>query len=241
MLTCQFTEATWYACVYDYQALVAGVLALGAAGITAFFLWLQIRQQRKFRKDDLRRRLKATRALLSQSLGKIIEYTNSCEKVCDSLYYDAQNPDFPIKKQLEVPEIDPIVFTIFRDFLECADEVAHEAITLLIQDLEVQNYRLKQSVFDSFNSWQDDIDTPGFVNEACERMIETAELNAKANSIVRYARGYVEEPEQRNETQAALGHFQFLGHDSSTHPELFQKLEDRLLERQAESSDASKR
>lgn len=77
-MTCS-VPADWVSnfsqCVYDWQTLAAGVLALIAASFSVYFLSLQIRQQQVHRADDLSRRHNAARLTLPLTLAAVSELT----------------------------------------------------------------------------------------------------------------------------------------------------------------------
>jgi len=58
-------------CLYDWQGLEAGLLALLAAGLSLFFLQRQITQQQSHRADELLRRHNAARLTLPLSLASV--------------------------------------------------------------------------------------------------------------------------------------------------------------------------
>ena len=71
---------------YDWQTLITGLLALGAAIAGVVILHKQIRQTQKLEDARRARKVASLKAVGPLSLGAIIEYAKTCTKELKALY-----------------------------------------------------------------------------------------------------------------------------------------------------------
>jgi hypothetical protein len=114
--------------LYDWQTLISGVLAIGAAAVSVWMLHRQISQAETFRRDELSRRHAAARVALPISLAAVsamvAEIVDSVAAAIESL----DDPDFETafndaasdksKPELVRVSLDPGVLNSFQGFVE---------------------------------------------------------------------------------------------------------------------------
>ncbi len=236
MLNCQFTDATWHSCIYDYQTLIVGIFAVLSALVTGGLLWRQINQQQKHRDDERDRRLRSARAMLPHALSGLIDYTEQCIELGKKLYHDAKADEVAgnveDRNAPTVPTIDPSIMSVVRDCLEQADEAAADALIHLFRNLQVQKARLHNRVHAYYGPHREDIVRMPDIYGACERIIDAAEIHAEVEALFEYARFNAEAPEPINALERAslLLHFKYI--DEVGYPELAKIIEGRLHPKQ---------
>lgn len=148
-------------CLYDWQGLEAGVLALIAAGIGVLFLQQQITQQQEHRADDISRRHNAARLTLPLTLAAVSELVQTiADHVADE--FDNFEPDgrrtieAVLDRESDRTTFDPVslpneVLGSFEDFVASLDrqeDIRHVAeLVASIQILlsRYNNFDFKQA------------------------------------------------------------------------------------------------
>lgn len=198
-LNCRM-PADWLAdfsqCLFDWQALEGGILALAAAGLSILFLRRQITQSANQHREEIVRRHRAARMSMPLALAAISELT---QKVSDRLAeefektahdeFDAAVDNFLDKPAFnlvfEPVEISPEITSAFRLFIETLDNDSNvRHIAELIASLQIMIAR--------FNSFK--------INQAAANLstisllLDVAKVRFLTESIYNYARFVDEAP-----------------------------------------------
>jgi len=118
-------------CAYDWQTLIAGLLALGAAAITAFFLRKQIRQTEKLHQAELQRRHSAARATLPLTLSGMIE---NVEEMMEALHAAKQEISDHLHNQLNF-ELPPVPANHIAELQEVIASTERQDVIELISEI----------------------------------------------------------------------------------------------------------
>jgi hypothetical protein len=151
--------ADWYnnfsQCLYDWQTLIGGILALFAAAATIYFLRKQIRQAAELAETQLKRQHNATRVALPLALSGLLEF---CQKTADEIAQqietissglnvdselnDAVQPgseNAPPFKRHEIPQDSISLIYKFVETLNNEQEAKH--VSELVSQFQVFNAR----------------------------------------------------------------------------------------------------
>lgn len=163
-LSCRI-PADWFAdfsqCLFDWQALAGGVLALLAAGLSILFLHRQITQSENQHREEIARRHRAARISMPLTLTNISELT---QRVADMA---AEKFEFAFEAEIDVAideyidgmviqnhfhrvDISPEIISNIQNFVETLnneDDVKHLAelmASLQIMIARFNSFELKQ-------------------------------------------------------------------------------------------------
>ncbi len=234
MPTCQFSEATWHACLYDYQSLVGGLLAFIAALLTAGFLWAQIRQQRYINNDVRNRRLKSARAMLPDALSGLGSYLEQCIDLAIRMAIDAQfdeeNGEVIERGMLTIPRADPSYISILRDIIEQSDSAPNDSIVRILSKLQIQRARLEGRNRKYYCDRRGKVVLIPDAVGAYEKIIDAAELYAEIETLFDYARFRSDAPKQLDTLKQAAAHLQFQYEHEDWYPKFGEYIRSQLAE-----------
>ena len=178
-------------CLKDWQVLASGAIAGTLAIVAIFFSWKQLNYQQKESTRVLRRRVRASKALLSNDLGIFIEYLQECYKIAAEIRKGEKEVS-----ALERPQLSERVLADLQTLIEHLDEGYDKDANILIiavQVYQVQNARFRSVLADVLADMDDSLSE----REAEEHFKDIARnvifLYTLINSIFPFARD-----EQRN-------------------------------------------
>jgi hypothetical protein len=178
--------------IAEFQTLISGVMALGAAATTVFFLSRQMRQVELFERKMEDRENRSARPLLAFVLVKLLNYSESCfqqlrkleEKVVSS-----GEDDFDLPLNLAIPSLPADTFSTLQMNLKFGSESAISAVTKLLIKLQIQNSR-----FRGLAETNDDIPSDHLSNLHVY-MADALSISLLCNRLFPYARGEIDEVE----------------------------------------------
>ena len=137
------------AAIYKWQTLIAGVLAIAAAGVGGAFVYRQTKQADAHEQERRRGRLAAARAVLPLTLTSICQYSAHCggqvKEVLDA-WNDGQK--FPRGYVLRFSPFPTLATEDLRLFIEAADEDSGEYASTLIVMIQIMSARLSDLSMD---------------------------------------------------------------------------------------------
>lgn len=145
--------------VWHWQSITAGLLALGAALLTAYIM-------RKNYRDDLQRRELAARSRTTVALSELCTYTSQC---FEFLWQPALDSDIPQRPDDEIK--------VIADTIEFSPRPAGLKMAKLISQLQVNAVRMQP--YAEAEPTQDEFDTSFY---------DVIELRCRINNMFEFAR-----------------------------------------------------
>jgi hypothetical protein len=182
--------------LYDWQTLIAGLIALAGAIITVVALGGQAR-------DERTRKSRAARALLPAALASIDDYAVACIRWLHEASGPArraeQQPHMIAEINLDPPpRFDSSVAATLRDCVEIVDKAPAKGLAALMSKIQVQSSRIAH-LDDYLRRYQClDVKLVGLERNIDEFTANAVEIAASANSFFAFARL------ETNKTPAAL-------------------------------------
>ncbi len=170
----------------EWQDLIAGTMALAAAGLGGIFLQAQIRASEK---QETRRRLArftAARATLPLTLSAVTEYASTCAKAYGTIYQHrtergiSNNIGFPHFPELPFESVQE-----FRALIEHGDEIVGEPIKKLLSLMQIHRARVKGLIAWYQGQSSVTIVTTGNIEEA---ILMSIEIHARAALLYSFGR-----------------------------------------------------
>lgn len=176
-------------CWFEWQSLISGALAVGAALVSIHFLKLQIAQTSELHKEELLRRHNAIRSVVPVALSAISEY---CGAVVDQIAINIEGRqndfeaafDAAAQVRTEQNSFEPVQFPsdvistmqLFVETLTCPADIRHMAELL-------SSLQILQSRFKSF-----DLKQVAVERRLHNLLLYTAKVQFLAHSIFDYGR-----------------------------------------------------
>jgi hypothetical protein len=176
-------------CLYDWQTLEAGVLALIAAGFSVYFLSRQISQQQLHRADELSRRHNAARLTLPLTLASV---TSLVQSIADEIAEEfesfgldgAKTIEAVLDKEREKDRFDTKAlprevlgsFEAFVASLHSQRDVRH--IAELVASVQI--------LLSRFNTF--DLKQPAVQHSLIGLLLDAAKVRLLTDSVFNYAR-----------------------------------------------------
>jgi hypothetical protein len=181
---CETLSCT-YKYFLDWQTLIAGLIAIGAAFIGGQFIHKQIRASERLEENRRRRKFAAARSVLPLALSALSDYARRCAVALKAIY--AQRDDESILKQINLPEFPSLPGAIIEDLrvmIEFGDDALYDVLATLLEELQVQTARL--------NDLWGELRTPGerstTVSNIVDYILDTAFIYARAAALFDFAR-----------------------------------------------------
>lgn len=191
--TCGYLHSAIYCFLFNWQTLVTGFMALGAAWWTISKIQTQILLQKDFNRDEAERyaeqqerEMWAARAHMHDALSGLCVFTENCFGYIASDHNPAAIPQSPVED-----------IAVFKSGIRHLDRQSADQIKILISKYQVHNSRL-------FN-----LASRQNLNRTAQQLVDLAELRWYIERVFDYARYEVDavpvsEPNQRD-IQAAMG------------------------------------
>jgi hypothetical protein len=203
--------------VYDFQTLLAGILAVLAA---AFTIFSTARIEAVKRERDL----SSARSVLPLALTEICEYCERCARQLDDLRRTAVGGRIRLPGSFAAPVLANSAVPVLRDCIRSADRPHSERLIDLARNMQVQGARHR-----GLAGINDRTISP---IEIAQAVYDAAQLYAQASSLFDFARGEEGEyhPPDESSVHSALN---ILGFSTWDFEELDEMLERRQRARAA--------
>jgi hypothetical protein len=178
--------------IYEFQTLISGVMALGAAATTVFFLSRQMHQVELFERKMVDRESRSARPLLAFVLVKLLDYSESCFQQLRKLeekIVSSGEADFDLPLNLTIPSLPDDTFSTLQMNLKFGSESAISMVTKLLIKLQIQNSRFRE-----FAEKNDDLPS-GHLSNLHAYMADALAISLLCNRLFPYARGELDEVE----------------------------------------------
>ena len=194
----------------DWQTLIAGGAALGAAIITVRVMMRQVRLQqeqidevREAAEDQRQRKLFACRAVMPADLSSIIQYTHECAFAAGLGIQMIR--DGGQRKPLTCPKLPGHVISNLQRLMEQFDEENAKHIADLLSCYQIQYARLSGEI--GYFNTPDRLGTYRVMTEHnMEFTLEkTVELFLRAESMLKFARREIDAVPELKPSEEAVG------------------------------------
>lgn len=178
---------------YDWQNLLAGLFAIGAALIGAKYLQRQILLADEHEKERNRRMNAAARAMLPLALSHWSQYAHDCARLLRGVHRQASGEAVPREAlaALALPALPSAATTDMRAMVESSDQLTGKPIAAMLSCVQVQASRL----MGIRSEGRDLDDAVGVVALSYleDIVINTAEVYARCAALFDFARGETDE------------------------------------------------
>ena len=165
----------------NWQTLLSTIVAILAAFAAVWAIRIQVEQSDEHRRQEVRRRNLAARALISQPLSEICEIQTTLAKHFSSIMQTPQ-VDRPLASYV-APATSPAAIEYLAKCIEDADDNAATDLSILISELQVQKARLR-----SLNHEHQDTEMVRGLENFTEHALDTVLIYARAQRLLFYAR-----------------------------------------------------
>jgi len=179
--------------LYNWQTLIGGLIAIGAAVYAGHYVRRQIRVSETIEADRLQRRERAARAILPLALTKFIDFTEECALILRTVSGSLVPAASATQPPLFTPQIPQQPITD----LERAIEAATEPLTVEIMAKLAAHTQVLHSIIADIVAhvnrsgsarYRRDPNLPAFE-------LRTARVHAAASRLFSWARGEAEKPD----------------------------------------------
>lgn len=170
----------------DWQTLLAGIIAIGAALIGGYYVQAQSALSERHEQDRIRRQFEAERALLPLTLSKMSAYARSSARALREIYPTGEVvalkqgqsvPPFPDPPTEEVKHLASVIRA-------SQDARVRETIAELLSRLQVQSARMLD--LRDMNEWSEHRSITK--SELDEYLLNAADIYARCAALFDYAR-----------------------------------------------------
>lgn len=176
-------------CLFEWQTLLSGLLALGAAFLGASFLYKQIGQTDRLHRDELRRQHAAARTALPIALSSISGMVSEIVSNVAHALESQDNPDFETAfadgaqsetdRKMKSVSISPDVIALIQNFVETLNSQQNVRHTAEL----VSSIQILISRYNSF-----DLNGIGAVEGLYSLLLDSAKISLLNDSIYNYGR-----------------------------------------------------
>ncbi|MEZ5946608.1 MAG: hypothetical protein R3C13_11340 [Hyphomonas sp.] len=167
--------------IYNYQTLVAGLLAFIAAFVAALLLWQQHREL-------IDRRYRALRASLPLALSELHDYTQECLQLLSNAIKYKQDPTAKLDGSL--PALPPTALSTITELIAFANKQDAKMLQAILRQVQIQRSRL-HSQFREMVAKTDDAMAPSY-HQLKDDVLDAFVIQKMANHLFPYARWEVE-------------------------------------------------
>lgn len=177
----------------QWQTLIAGLIAVGAALIGGYFVNGQTRLAKRQEDERLRRRHAATRAIMPLTLSGVMEYARNCGRALRLLYLATPGNAARAEqlRDFELPGVPADKIEALAQIIEAGEPHVGKALALLLKQLQIQDGRLRSTKADILDPHSH---TQSVLKQVLDSyIIDAADLYARCEGMLDYARGESEE------------------------------------------------
>jgi len=167
--------------LYNWQTMIAGLLALAAALATIRLIRRQINQVTDLEQERRAREEAAARAILPLALSELTEYASDCIKLLVQ-YVPADGPIPNVPADYKIPRIPENAIVTLQTCARFADENIVAQFANLLGKLQIQHARLRDLFSRSVQRQR------MFNVEGIGALIDAADIQARAGTLFDYAR-----------------------------------------------------
>ena len=168
-------------CLFEWQTLLSGALAIGAAGAGAILLYSQIKQADRHESERRERRFAAARATLPLALSEITSFARIMVEVLAALRTRVINPT-ALPEAFVSPTVSDELIKNLQGFIEAAhDFTIVDHVCEIIREIQVLTARVE--------SLQNDASLIGQEANIDEYIVQAARLHVIAGNLFDFARG----------------------------------------------------
>jgi hypothetical protein len=180
--------------LYNWQTLIGGLVAIGAALYAGRYVKKQIAASERIEDDRLERRAKAVRAILPLTLTKFIDFAEECANIIRRIQGPAFGPASGTTSPMLAPQIpQQAINDLERAIGAARNDLAVEIMTQLAGHSQVLHSIISDVVADvnarGSSLRRVDPNMPSFA-------IRIARVHAAASRLFTWARGEAEAPEE---------------------------------------------
>lgn len=178
-------------CLYEWQTLASGILAIVAAVIAAALLYTQINQTERHEQDRRKRRLEAARATLPLVLSQICGFAREMVMQLVAARRDrASRTTGPIGGPFNPPELSREIIVDLQAFIEASDNMkVNDLLCEVIRETQVLTSRARSLTDTTDTNWNSSI--PANLDEY---IVQAARLHTITGNLFDFARGEVDGP-----------------------------------------------
>lgn len=168
-------------CLFEWQTLIGGLIAIGAAVLGAILLRSQIEQAERHETERRSRKFAANRATLPLTLSEITAYARSAIVELKFLHDQITQPS-SMALRFDLPDFSNSSIISLRDFIDYSTDVnVNDCICEIIREIQILNSRLNDVNLDRNHA--------SIRLEIEEYIVQAARLNLIVGLLFPYARG----------------------------------------------------
>jgi hypothetical protein len=194
MKFCGLQASCYVNVLYNWQTLIGGIVAIGAAIYAGRYVKKQINISERIEDNRLDRRANAVRAILPLTLTKFIDFAEGCTNTIRRIQGPSFGPPSGVMLPMQAPQIPQQAINDLERAIEATrndlaveimtrlaghSQVLHSIINDLVVEVNARGNALRRV----------DPNMPSF-------KIRTARVHAAASTLFSWARGETEAPEQ---------------------------------------------
>lgn len=171
--------------IYNFQALIAGVLAVIAGAGSVVAIYNQTRSHEAEARDRRERLVRAYRAGLTEDLAALAKYAEACARLAKRVLSRATPTMEELAGDVSLPELSPRIVANVRILIENLDSKGSDILGDIVACYQVQRSRLESNI-DMLNPATElDLHTRGRI---IFDLTKTIELAMRAGQLFPYAR-----------------------------------------------------
>jgi hypothetical protein len=129
-------------CLFEWQTLIGGVLAISAAILGAILLWIQIKQAERHESQRRSRKFAANRATLPLTLSEITKYARTSIAEMKSLHDQISFPSSMVL-QFDPPNFKESSILSLRDFIDYSIYISvNDCLSEIIREVQILSSRM---------------------------------------------------------------------------------------------------
>jgi len=220
---------------YDWQQLLGGFFAVGAAVAAWVAIHRQVNQAERQEHERNRRKRDAARAMLPLALSGIVDYARNCTDRLLLAYKNRQDNAIT-KVEWHAPVVPSGAIADLRTMVEASETPAEgRLVARILWRLQIQASRLRSLSIDLNPTSDSTIVTANSIEQF---LVDTIEICALASAMFPFARGETEYPPIQDPDLSNMFNAQMaLGIHDGLYPKVDQRLERQYGEKKGETGD----
>ena len=170
-------------CLFEWQGLEGGILALVAAGFSVWFLWCQIRQSDRHEQGRLERQHAAVRATMPLTLSGMVDPLRQMLLKLEAAKEEVRRNGVASSFEPPLPP-DEFVTQLQQVIGSTSNKSIIEPISQIIREIQTLWARVR-----TLQDERDQRRRAGLMQNIDEWIIQTAQVHALVESLFEYARG----------------------------------------------------
>jgi hypothetical protein len=189
--------------LYEYQTLVAALIALAGAWWGVSAINRQILQTEQFEQTRLASKRAASRSVLPLTLSAICDYAEDCVRTLQNLLEKCESGLLPESVNIcRIPDIQPEALGAIKEMTEAARPHERDTLSSLVEAIQIQRSKMRRVLSERRGNGQP-------VLAACLEgyIVDSAEVYARSSGLLLYSRRLAEIPQATvtaNDVERAL-------------------------------------